>query len=466
LGDIDQKNETDFKRWYGLVIAIVAAAAIMFVPLSGLSYAGHTAIALLIFAVIMWATETVPLAVTSLIILFIQPIIGVESFNAAVTGFANPILFLLLGGFIIAEGIRKSGLAQRICHTLLLRLGTSAKMSLFATIFSTGIISAWIENVVACAITMPIAREIVSLMGIKNPEQGKSNFARTMVLGASFGSLCGGFATEIGTAPNLMAVAYTNLPFVTWMIFGFPLAIILMLMIWGMLQVIYRPEVKDIPGGKDAVKAKISALGPMARKEKLALALLLFTICLWVTDSFTGLSSYAIAVIGASLFVFFGIVTWRDIHKHVEWGIIVFFGGALSLGYALLQTGAALWIVNTMMGGLGTSVSPLIITLVFMTLTVVLTQIMSNIALASILVPISVTLAQAQGQPIGLYAVPIALATSLSFVFPMSDPTVAMAYGTGFVRTKEIMKAGIPIAVIGLLITIVIVYFIARPLIG
>ena len=165
----------------------------MLIPLPGLSYAGHAAIALLIFAVIMWATEATHLAVTSLIILFIQPIIGVESFEAAVIGFANPILFLMIGGFIMAEAIRKSGLAQRLTYAMLSKLGTSPKKGLFVSVFSTGILSAWIENVVAFAMLLPIIKEIVLLMGVNDPEKGKSNYAKAMILGASFGSLAGGF---------------------------------------------------------------------------------------------------------------------------------------------------------------------------------------------------------------------------------------------------------------------------------
>jgi len=133
----------------GLPLAIIVAILVMIFPLPGLSFSGHAAIALLTFAVIMWATEAAHLAVTSLIILFIQPIIGVASFPDAVIGFANPILFLMIGGFIIAEAIRKSGLTQRLTYLMLSKLGTSSSRGLFVSVFSSGILSAWIENVVA-----------------------------------------------------------------------------------------------------------------------------------------------------------------------------------------------------------------------------------------------------------------------------------------------------------------------------
>jgi sodium-dependent dicarboxylate transporter 2/3/5 len=449
----------------GMPLAIIAFIVVMLIPLNGLSYPGHAAIALLIFAIIMWATEAVHLAVTSLIILFIQPIIGVESFDAAVIGFANPIIFLMIGGFIIAEAIRKSGLAQRLTYTMLNKLGTSPGRSLFVAVFSTGILSAWIENVVAFAMLLPIIKEIVPLMGINDAEKGNSNFAKAMILGASYGSLAGGFGTEIGTAPNLMAAAYTGIPFVNWMIFGFPIAIVMMLIIWKFLGFVFPFEVKGIIGGKETITSKMESLGSMSKTEKITLSILLFTIFLWITAGVTGINSYSVALIGAVLFLIAGIVDWRDAQTNVDWGLIIFFGGALSLGAALLNTGAAAWLIQDLIGLLGSNPSTLVIMLLLMVIAVTITQVMSNIALSAILIPLSVTLAGAQGQPIGIYAVPVAIACSLSFMLPMADPTVAMAYGSGYVKLKEILKAGVPLIVIGLIWAIIVLTF-AKPFLG
>lgn len=451
----------------GMPLAIIAFIVIMLIPMNGLSPAGHAAIALLVFAVIMWATEAVHLAVTSLIILFIQPIIGVETFQNAVIGFANPIIFLMIGGFIIAEAIRKSGLAQRMTYAMLNKVGITPGRSLFVAVFSTGLLSAWIENVVAFAMLLPIIKEIIPLMGVDDPEKGNSNFAKAMVLGASYGSLAGGFATEIGTAPNLMAAAYTGIPFAQWMVFGLPLAIIMMFIIWLFLGRLFKPEVKGIIGGKETIVSKMEALGSMSRNEKIALSILLFTIFLWITASYTGLNSYSVALIGAVLFFILGIVDWRDAQTNVDWGLIIFFGGALSLGAALLNTGAAKWLITDLVAMLGSDPSILLITIVLMIIAVSITQVMSNIALAAILVPLSVTLAQAQGQPVGVYAVPVAIACSLSFMLPMADPTVAMAYGTGYVKIKEILKAGIPLMAIGIILAIIILFLpFIRPFLG
>jgi sodium-dependent dicarboxylate transporter 2/3/5 len=428
----------------------------MIIPTPGLNVSGHAALALLVFAIVMWVTEALHLAVTSLLLLFIQPIIGVTSFTNAVIGFANPIIFLMIGGFIIAEAIRKSGLASRLTYNMLNRFGTTPDRSMFTVVFSTGILSAFIENVVAYAMLLPIIKEIIPLMGIKNPENGESNFSKSMVLGGSFGSLAGGFGTEIGTAPNLMAAAYTHLPFVNWMIFGFPLAFIMMTVIWKWLGFVYKAEIKGIIGGMEAIAAKKQSLGPMSKNEKLTLVILLFTISLWVTTSFTGLDSFSVALIGAVLLFTVRVIDWKDAQSGVDWGLIVFFGGALSLGAALLTTGAANWLIDDIVTFLGPNASTILIMVVLMVIAVTITQVMSNIALSAILIPIAVTLATAQGQPIGVYAVPVAIACSLSYMLPMADPTVAMAYGTKYVNIPGIFKAGFPLVIIGIIVTLVV----------
>ncbi len=438
----------------------------MLLPLHGLSYSGHAAISLLIFAIIMWASEAQHLAVTSLILLFLQPILGIESFNNAVIGFANPIIFLMIGGFILAEAIRKSGLAKRFTFILLSKLGTNPSMSIFAAVFSTGLLSAWIENVVAFAMLLPIIKEIVPLFGVNDPEKGNSNFAKAMVLGASYGSLAGGFGTEIGTAPNLMAAAYTHLPFANWMVFGIPLSIFMLIVTWKLLGWIFPPEVKGIIGGKDTLTKTLSTLGSITRTEKITATILFFTIFLWITTGVTGIDSYSVALIGATLYFVTGIISWKDAQKNIDWGLIVFFGGALSLGAALLNTGAAAWLIQDLIGMLGSNVSTLAIMLVLMIFAVIFTQVMSNIALSAILVPLSITLSTAQDLPIGTYAVPVAIACSLSFMLPMADPTVAMAYGTRYIKIKEILKAGIPMVVIGIIATIFVLLTIAKPFLG
>ena len=453
----------EFKK-AGIFVAVGLSLLTILLPLEGMSFEEHMAIALLVFAVVMWGSEALPLAVTSLIILFIQPIIQIATFQNAVSEFANPIIFLMLGGFIIAEGIRKSGLVQRLTYFMLDKAGISANMCLFVCVFSTGILSCWIENIVAFALVIPIIKEIVDLLGIRNPSKGNSNFAKSAILGACFASLAGGLATQIGTAPNLLATAYVDIPFVNWMIFGFPITIILLFAIWKYLGFIFPSEVKEIPGGRITINDKLSKVGKITKNEKIAFILLIFTIFLWVTGEFTGLNSYMVALIGAALFFIFKILNWRDAQKNLDWGLILFFGGALSLGATLVSSGAGTWIINHLIGFLGSDPSNVLVIIFLMIIGVLLTQIMSNVVVAAILIPLVTALPQAQGE-LGMFAIPIALACSLPCLLPMSDPTVAITYGLGYVKLDEVAKAGIPIIILGLIVTVVVIFTIGKPLI-
>jgi sodium-dependent dicarboxylate transporter 2/3/5 len=452
-----------FKK-YGILWAIGLMVLTILLPLDGLSFQGHMSLALLVFAIIMWGTEALPLPVTSLIILFIQPIMQIGTFKTAVTEFANPIIFLLIGGFIIAEGIRKSGLVQRLTYFMLDKVGTSANMCLFVCVFATGLLSIWIENVVAFALVLPIIKEVVDLLGVKNPQEGKSNFAKSAVIGAAFASLAGGLATQISTAPNLIASAYVAIPFVNWMIFGFPITIVLLFTIWKYLGFLFPSEIKEVPGGRTTIKEKLSTVGKFRRDEKIAIILLLFTITLWVTGEFTGLTSYAVALIGASLFFVFKILEWRDAQRNVDWGVVVFFGGALSMGATLVSSGGGSWLITHLIGFLGPNPEPILIILVLMIAGVILTQFMSNIVIAAILIPLAISLPQAQGD-LGMFAIPIALACSLPCMLPMSDAAIAISYGTSYMNAIDYIKAGIPVIIVGMITTIIIIFTIGRPLI-
>lgn len=452
----------EFKK-IGFPLAILLGIIVGLIPLEGLSNAGHMTLALLVFAIVMWASETFHLAVTSIIILFIQPILGICSFTDAVVHFANPIIFLMIGGFIIAEGIRESGLVRRLTYTLLDKFGTTSTKAIFVCVFATGILSAWIENIIAFALIMPIIAEIIGLMECEGAESGKSNIAKALILGACFASLAGGIATEIGTAPNLMAAAYTHIPFVNWLVFGIPISLVLLFIIWKFLGFVFPPEIKEIKDGKNVVKLKLEELGKITKREKIALGILIFAIVLWITTGITGLDSYSIALIGASLFFIFRILDWRSCEENIDWGLVLFFGGALSLGGAILSTGTAEWLIGNIISLLGTEPSTFLLVLVLMIVAVTITQVMSNVALSAILIPLSVTLASSQDLAVGIYAVPISIACSLSFLLPMADPTVAMAFGTGYVSIKEIFKAGFPIVVIGIVLTLAVMFTFARP---
>jgi sodium-dependent dicarboxylate transporter 2/3/5 len=435
---------------YAILIGIVIATITVSTPLSGLDYKGHLALSLLILAVAMWSSEALPLAVSSIIVVLIQPLMGVASFGSALSGFANPILFLLLGGFIIAEGVSASGVCNRIAYETVAKLRGNSELVLLASVAMTGFMSAWINNVVAFAISLPIVKLIIEMEG--SARSGRSNFAKRMMLGASYGSLAGGLGTIIGTAPNLIASTYVNLPFLSWMLFGFPLAFILMLVVWRILIVIFPTEGVESAGLKSITPEGLKG-SPMSRNEKATLSIIVLVVILLISGPLTGIDADSVTLFGAALFLVGGILRWKNVQRSIDWGTIIFFGAALSVGNDFIATGAAGWVIGAVTELVGSS-SPLVYVLIFMILGAILTQLISNVGLATMLIPLATSLAGRMNMAATTFVIPSAVACSLSFMLPMADPTVAMAYGTGFVSIRDIFKAGLPVTLVAMCVSI------------
>lgn len=398
----------------------------------------------------MWSSETLPLAVSSIIVLLVQPLTGVATFGKALSGFANPILFLLLGGFIIAEGVSASGIVNRVAFETVAKLRGNSELVLLASVVMTGFLSAWINNVVAFAISLPIVKLIIEMEG--SARSGTSNFAKRMVLGASYGSLAGGLATVIGTAPNLIASTYVNLPFLGWMLFGFPLALILMLVVWRVLIAVFPVETAS----RKPISAEGLARRRMSHHEKATLAIIVLVVVLLISGPLTGIDDDSVTLFDAALFLAGGMLKWKNVQRNIDWGTIIFFGAALSVGNDFIATGAADWMIGRVTGLVGNS-SPLVYVVVLMMLGASLTQVVSDVGLATILVPLATLLAGRMSLAASTFVVPSAIGCSLSFMLPMADPTIAMAYGTGFVSIRDIFKAGFPVTIIAFCVSIPVI---------
>lgn len=443
------KSGTTVNGILALLVGIAATVLIISAPIKGLGYTGRGAFALLAFAMIVWASETIPLPVSSLIVVLIQPILGIVSFSGALSGFGNPILFLLLGGFIIAEGVGSSGLGDRISYVIMSRLGGSPEILLFGVILLTGVLSAWMSNLVAFAIVLPVVKRILSATG-QDVADPKSSFPKKLILGASYGSLAGGLATQIGTGPNLIATSFIRISFVNWMVFGIPLAFALMLLTWRILMAVF-------PTDQSKMEFEARKFGPLSGQERNVVLILLVVVALSITSSITSLDEYVVALIGAVFLFTSGSISWKNVQKTIDWGTLIFFGAALSLGNAMFSTGAASWALSIIQQASGSFSSHLLIVLVLMGVATALTQVLSNVGLAAILMPIVIGLAADINLPASTLVVPAAVACSLSFMFPMSDPTIAMAYGTGIVRGRDIFKAGLFLTIVSAIVSILVI---------
>ena len=395
-----------------------------------------------------WVTEAVPLAATALLPLVLFPLLGIVTIDAAAAPYANPVIFLFMGGFLIAAAFERCGLHRRIALTMV-RLGGAGPRQIVGSFMAvTAFISLWVSNTATVAMLLPMALSLVELVEERadfSPaadERGHRNFAVALLLGLAYAANIGGLGTLIGTPPNALLAGYMaesfgrRITFAQWMYFGLPLIVVGLPLAWLLLTRVFFPiGSQRIAGGREALVAQARALGRVSRTEWTVGVIVALTAAAWLTQPLLarlvpGTTDAGIAI-AASLLLFLVPVGrhgerplgW-DATRSVPWDVLVLFGGGLSLANGIQQTGLAVTIGKS--------------------------------AVAAALLPVVTSLAVAIGADPMLLAVPMVLAASCGFMMPVGTPPNAMVYGTGRVRMPEMLRAGLATNVLFIaLITIV-----------
>ncbi len=430
-----------------LVIAFLILAIFYFIPTpDGLTHNGKVMIGILLMAAILWITEPIPLAVTGLLIMIIQPILHVIPPNEVFSSFGNQAIFFLVGAFIIAGAIEKHGLHRRIALRFLSKFEKSPRIFTFGIMSSCAILSFAMPAHGVAALFLPIVVSILIAMKI-TPRQ--SNFGKVSMLCVAYGCSIGSIGTLIGGARNPLTIGLLsdladpiNVTFFDWMIYSMPVVFISLPLVWLILQLSFPIEIKDISRAKQEIKNQVIKAGKMRKKETVVLIILIITILLWIflsSHQYFGLG--VIAILGGILLFITRTINWNDVEKRVPWGIILLYGGAITLGIGIQQTGAGTWIVNTLFSTVG--INPYIVVLVIIILTILLTNIMSNIGAVAILLPIGIAIAtEIPGISSLLAAMIIALSAGFAFMLVIATPGNAITYSSGYFSTRDLFKAG------------------------
>ncbi|MCD4740566.1 DASS family sodium-coupled anion symporter [archaeon] len=442
-------------NWFRYLIMAIAmdAALLVYRVSSGLGVNNEAGIVLgiMILAGILWFTEALPLHATGLLIAFLLIISGVFTTKEAFAPFFDPVIVLLLGGFVLARAMQKHGLDKKIAYSFLAVFGNKPGPFLFGLMLVTAFLSMWMTNTATTALLLPIAIVVLSKSGLK-PK--KSSYAKAVVLGIAFAATIGGIGTLVGSTPNPMAAKFLAdegiaLDFVGWMVHALPLVIVLLPVAWFVLMQMYKPEV---------TKLKIDKQKPGTTKnQKLVLLVFVSTVLLWLTTSFHGFSSPVVSVVPILLLYFFNLVDTQDFSK-INWAALVLFGGGLSLGLAVQATGLdsifAKVIQNFALG------QPYFLILVIVaTVSILLTLVSSNTATAAVLIPIAIPLSVALGVDVKIMTVLAAIGVSLDFIVPVGTPPSTIAYSSGYITVKDMAKPGIIIALIGVLAVATLAFF-------
>ena len=458
----------------GLLLGPLLFFIIQFSPITLVSEKADAVIAVAIWMVLWWVTETVNIAVTALLPLILFPLLKVMEIADVGANYGSPIIFLFFGGFVLALALEKVNLHKRIALNIVKLTGTTPNKVVLGFMIATALMSMWISNTASTVVMLPIAISVIRLL--INDKDGftkaDKNFALSIMLGIAFAANAGGIATVIGTPPNSVLIGLLEnqyniqISFLTWMSFGLPFSIIMVTAVYFVLVKLMFP-CKDIvfTSSGNVIEEEIEKLGKISKEEKRVLTIFAVTVFLWITRTIINsalpglkLSDTIISLMGAvSLFAVpmnfkkgNFILQWKDTEK-LAWGILILFGGGLALAKGMDSSGLVALITDTIAAGDFNSlatVSLLIILMLFMT------ELMSNVALVAVLAPVVAGIAIGLNIPILNVLIPVTMASSCAFMLPMATPPNAIVFASGYVKVNQMVRAGIILNLIavGLLI--------------
>jgi sodium-dependent dicarboxylate transporter 2/3/5 len=465
-----------------------------------LAYGTKVTLALLVLMVVWWVTEAVPIPVSALLPGIVLPLFHVTGFfnnklfqftgKNILLNYANPIIFLFLSGFLLAAAMQKWKLDRRLTLFILTRgnIANDTKFVLLGMISVSAFLSMWISNTATTAMLLPLGAGIIMQGG---GNIGKSNFGKSVMLGIAYGASVGGVGTIIGTPPNgicvsiLNASGIRNINFVDWMKIGVPFVILFVPIVWLVLLKIFPPEIKNIKGGKELLSQERIKLGNWTHAEKMAVTAFFTVVILWVSNPFwnfifskslfenlSWFDENIIALFGA-LLLFLLPVNWKEQKfvldwsdaKFVDWGTLLLFGGGIALSDGMFKTGLANWIAASVVSILG-SPSTIVLMFALIVMLELLTEVTSNTAVVSMMIPIIISIAQGTGDDPVTLCIAATIAASMAFMLPVATPPNALVYGTGYVKIKDMLKGGLILDFIGWFFTAAVIYFIAAKLMG
>lgn len=443
----------------------------------GLSYEARAILASTLWVAIWWITEAIPIAVTSLLPIILFPLTGGLDVKSTAASFGHKYIFLYAGGFIIAIAIEKWNLHKRIALNIINAIGTDISYIILGFMVATAFLSMWISNTATSVMMLPIGMAIISQLDNNQhtPKDDRSLFGKALMLSIAYSASIGGIATLVGTPPNLVLAGVVSeiygveITFSMWMTFGLPISLLLLFICWQYLvRFAFQLRHKKFPGGRQEIRQQLVSLGSITFEEKLVLTVFGFTATAWISRSFLlskiikGIDDTIIAICGAIILFLLpsrvrkeGILTWDEAVK-LPWGILLLFGGGLALAEGFKTSGLAVWIASQMT--LLQGITILLVLLILIAAVNFLTEITSNLATTSMLLPILAPMALSMNVHPYTLMVAATVAASCAFMLPVATPPNAVVFGSGYLRIPDMVKVGIWMNVLSILLVTAIVY--------
>ena len=467
----------------GFTIGLIVFVLLLFIPApEGLTSDAWKVAAIVVLMAIWWATEAIPVPVTALLPLALFPLFQITSFKSAALPYANPNIYLFLGGFMLAIAIEKSGLHKRMALKMILAAGSSGMKLIGGFMLVAALISMFVMNTSTTLMLLPIGLAVCSVIATTIPglnDQDKKFFDTALMLGIAYAATIGGMSTLVGTAPNIVFSAFMSetygveISMIDWMKLGVPLAVVMLFSAWIILtKYVFPISFVTSDDTREHLHRMLDELGPLSKDELKISVIFGLTALAWIfrkgLDNFellSGLTDAGIAIISAILLFMVpssnnkgDLLNWDSSNK-LPWGLLILFGGGLSIAAQINSTGLGVWIGEGL-SILGT-VPPIMLIFFVAALIIFLTEITSNVATTSTFLPVFGAVAIGLGiLPVSL-TVPVCLAASCAFMLPVATPPNAIVYGSGKFTIATMMKAGFVLNIIGIIVVTLFAYFIA-----
>ncbi|MED1603184.1 DASS family sodium-coupled anion symporter [Alkalihalophilus marmarensis] len=484
-----QKKPEPNKRNYSKpqLIGLIAGPLLfvliqLFLTSNTMSSEAVTTLGIVAWIAAWWVTEAIPIPLTSLLPLLLFPLFGVMSTGEVSSSYGDPLIFLFVGSFMIALTMEKWNLHRRMALGIISLIGTNTNMIILGFMCATAFLSMWISNTattmmmipMAIAVTKQVASSVEKDHASISTAPGNFQFGTALMLGIAYAATLGGFGTLIGAPANTILAATVNnlydvqISFALWMLFGVPLVIFLVPLVWiYLVKVAFPMKIKNIVGGKSIIKEEQHSLGRISYEEKIVLAVFTFVALAWITRSFflqnfiPGIDDTMIALIGAFLLFLLPaknaegkLLDWETVKK-LPWGILWLFGGGLALAAGITSSGLDEWIGSQLVNF--TDI-PLWLTIgLIIGVITILTEFTSNTATSTMVYPIVAAGATALGMDPIILMVAACMGATFAFMLPVAAPPNAIAFASGYIKMGSMAKAGIWLNLLAILFSILIV---------
>lgn len=480
------RPRAEMARWIGFFGGpLLAAVVFVCLPPAELTVAARTTVAVAAWMATWWLTEAISITVTALIPITFFPILGARPIAEVAKPYAHRLIFLFLGGFVIGLAMQRWGLHRRIALKILTIVGARPRAMVGGFMFVTAFWSMWMSNTATALLMLPIAISVIALIegNDRNGREGDGesttgdNFSICLLLGIAYGATIGGIGTLVGTPPNALLASYVEdslgvkLSFAQWLVVGLPVVVVFLPIAWLVLcHFVYPIRVSEIKGGAELIREAYKGLGPMKRGEWVTLVVFVMTALAWVASPLltriewlSGLSDSGIAMLAAlALFVIPVDIKKREFTmdwttaSRLPWGIIILFGGGLSLAEAIRANGVDKFI-GAQVTGLK-DVPEIVFILVVVSVVIFLTELTSNFATTATLLPVLASVAQGLDMDPLVLIVPATVAASCAFMMPVATPPNAIVFGSGHLTIPQMAKAGIWLNLIGIALVTILTY--------